>query len=65
MDNILTLEQVIAETKAYFDDGKGNPILKEVMVEYMRAKKEVPFAVLTSLGLEKVIGYRHTGKDDD
>jgi len=64
MNNILTLEQVIAETKAYFDDGNGNPLLKEVMLEHMRTRKEVPISVLTSLGLEKVTGYKHTGRND-
>lgn len=55
---LLTLEEVIAETAAYFDAGNGNPILREPMLKYMTDKNEVPHAVLVSLGLERVVAYR-------
>jgi hypothetical protein len=57
---LLTLEDVMKETKQYFASGKGNPILESVMIKHMEIKKEVPPAVLTSLNLKPIQAYRRT-----
>ena len=56
----LTLEEVIAETRAFFDAGHGNPALRDPMITHMENKKEVPHAVLVSLGFKRITAYQRT-----
>ena len=56
----LTLEEVIAETSAYFDAGNGNAALRDPILSHMQNKKEVPHAVLQSLGFKRIIAYQRT-----
>lgn len=64
-DSIFTLEQVIAETRVYFDAGNGNPALRDPILAWMEDKKEVPHAVLHSLGFKRIIAYQRTNPEGE
>lgn len=58
---LLTVDEVLAEMDAYFESGKGNPILQPLMHQAYKKDGDIPHAVLVSLRLKKVTAYERVG----